>query len=75
VALATALRRNTTLTELDLCGSIVGGDEVRVLTEALGSNTTLARLDLRAISFSGGLILGTILTADPRLRTRVLSGN
>ena len=73
-ALAAMLRRNTTLTELDLYGSIVGRAEVHALTETLGSNTTLATLDLRAISFLGEFILGVMLTADPRLRVRVLSG-
>jgi hypothetical protein len=67
---AETLRRNTTVTSLNLGGNGLGG---RALAEALRFNTTLASLDLRENGLGEGG--GRVLVEALRLNTTVKSLN
>jgi hypothetical protein len=71
VALAAALRRNTTLRELDLDSSPMGQQEIVALTAALGQNTTLAKLHLRCMLPLAQLALTNAFYFDPGLTARI----
>jgi Ran GTPase-activating protein (RanGAP) involved in mRNA processing and transport len=71
VALAAALRRNTTLEDLDLDSGLMGRPEIVALTAALGQNTTLAKLHLRCMLPLAQLALVNALHFDPGLVARI----
>jgi hypothetical protein len=71
VALAAALRRNTTLQELDLDWSPMGQQEIVALTAALGQNTTLAKLHLCCMLPLAQLFLANALHFNPGLLARI----
>ncbi len=71
-ALTEALRKNTTLTELDLQSTYMD-NEVLTLIEPLRANTTLVRLDLRYMNTSTDeLEIQRVFLSNPQLVGRVL---
>jgi hypothetical protein len=72
VALAAALRRNTTLKELDLDSSLMGEQEIVNLIDTLSNhNTTLAKLHLRCMLPLAQLALTNAFYFDPGLTARI----
>jgi len=71
VALAAALRRNTTLEDLDLDSGLMGRPEIVALTAALGQNTTLAKLHLCCMLPLAQLALNNAFHDNPGLVARI----